>query len=93
MRRRVRCQLAGSGLVRRVVLHFALQSAMVLDMKAVSFRLPDISIAQLRALAAKLGATKTQVIVIALERLWRETCGNTSESESCSEENSCPEDM
>lgn len=38
-------------------------------MKPTSFRLPESTIAQLRALAARFGMTLTQALIVAVDRL------------------------
>jgi predicted DNA-binding protein len=42
------------------------------EVKATSFRLPESSIEQLAKLAAQLGMTATQVIVVALDRMFQQ---------------------
>ncbi len=41
-------------------------------MKATSFRLPDSTDDQLRQLMLKLDMTRTQVLIVALDRLYRD---------------------
>jgi len=38
-------------------------------MKAVNYRLPESTVALLNALAEKLGMTKTQVMILAIDRM------------------------
>lgn len=46
-------------------------------MRATSFRLPEQTIGQLNALATKAGMTITQVVIVAIDRMFREVMGGS----------------
>lgn len=48
-------------------------------MKATSFRLPDSTVRQLKQLMERLDMTRTQTLIVALDRLYHDVFGRKRE--------------